>query len=514
MLSTLDFTDEVDNYRELDDFEKLTLHARSMLDPVFFWEHPALGNVKLWDSQKEILTEFNRRENNKRKYNELLYSAGMRSGKSATGALILLTEVYKCLMIDSPQKKYGLLPKEKIRFLMTASTDKQVSETIFEKVVAFVEESPFFASFGDQLVLTHNRLAFPKNLVALGLGSNFRANVGRTVKVFVAEEINFTGNEAYKVSPRELYNKLSKSTSTFKPYKEDVKVAISSDDDEHDFLNERMELAREQKLKSTYIVRKTTFEANKNITEADVLDEKLMDPDSYSKDYGQGIIRSGDTFFKQVTVDIFKNWKRVNIFAGEPNPRKREKFLPDLLIDKLVYDPNAVSYGLFSDPASVGDGYGLSLAHITHDNVIIIDGCTVLKADRESEISSKELESIIMRIINKVPVEVFRYDIYLFNELRKKIEELGINQSQHILNTKDWEAFKDRLVNKTIDGPQFKFLQYEAENLKIKNNKIDHPYGGSKDCIDSVCQAVSFWDNDEENKLSMKNNGLLIMRAR
>lgn len=514
MQTRLDISCDPGLWSDLSQVEKFKLKLKADKDVVFFWEHPRLGNMKLWPSQKDLLREFNlRTPEGRRKFKELLLSAGMRSGKTAIGALIILTELYKCLMMESPQIHYSLLPKEEILFLATASTEKQCHRTIFKKTVAFIESSPFFCSFEEEIELTQGRLRFPNNLTVLGLGSNLKSNVGLTVKVFVAEEINFTGEETYKVSPSDLYNRLSKSTTTFKPFGEDIKVAISSMADGNDFLSKRIELARQQKLKTTLTLSKTTLEMNPNLTEADLDDERLMDEESYSINYGFGAKRSGTSYFKEISLEKVRAWNLKNIFQGEAKHGKNKAFTPDLRMDFLKYDLNAVSYGLLSDPASIGDGFGLSLAHLTLNDQIIFDGITVFKPEKDKEIDPEIISLMVKKIIKVVPVEFYAYDIYMYNELRKDMDDMGINTVQRQLRLPDWEAFKERINTDRINGPYVKYFEKELSDLKLKGGRVDHPTGGSKDMVDAACQAVAYWDDPKNVDREVEENQLLILKS-
>ncbi len=511
MQTKLDISCNPEEWSDLSQHDKLIMQLKAE-DPVFFWEHPKMGNMKLWPAQKELLRKFNKKDKNGRRlFKELLFSAGMRSGKTAIAALIILTELKNCLMMESAQRHYDLLPKEEIVFLATASTEKQCYRTIFKKVIAFVESSPFFCSFKDEIELITGRLKFTKkNLVVLGLGSNLKSNVGLTVKVFVAEEINFTGEETYKVSPKDLYNRLSKSTTTFKPFGEDIKVAISSQDDGNDFLSKRIALTIEQKLETTLIMKKTSLEMNPNLTEADLADEKLMDEDSFYNDYGFGTRRSGSSFFKKISMDLVETWNLPNIFYGEPEFGNK-MFVPDLRLDNLKYDMRAVTYGIGSDPASVGDGFGLSLGHITLDDNVILDGITVFKPEKGKEIDSTLISNMVKKIITKVPVEFYAYDIYMFNELRGELSDLGVEPIQHQLRQPDWEALKERINTNRIRGPAFKYFQREMGDLKYIRNKVNHPNGGSKDTADSVCQLIAKWDDPAELEKVIEENQILTM---
>ena len=513
MQTKLDVSCDPKLWSGLSQLEKFKLQLEVDKDVVAFWEHPRLGNMSLWPEQKRILRQFNERDDaGKRKYKELLFSAGMRSGKTVIGALILLTEFYKCLMMGSPQTHYSLLPKEEILFLATASTERQCHRTIFKKIIALIESSPFFCSFEDSVVYTAGRIVFPNHLVILGLGSNLKANVGLTVKVFVAEEINFTGEETYKVSPKVLYNRLSKSTTTFKPFGEDIKVAISSQADGGDFLSQRIALTKEQKLETTLIVVKTSLEMNPNLTEEMLADEKLMDEDSYSNDYGFGARRDGSSYFKEITLEVYRKWKGKNIFIGNPKYGLNKPFTPDLRIDLLKYDPDAIAYGILSDPASIGDGFGLALAHKTINDEIIYDGLTVFKPEKNHEIDPKIISLMVKKIIDVVPVEFYAYDIYMYNELRNDLADLGITPVQHQLRLPDWEALKERLDTKRIHGPYLDYLERELSNLKLINGKVNHSSGGSKDMADAMCQAVAVWD-DPKAIDTIPESEIIIMKG-
>ncbi len=102
--SDLEATCDPEVWSDLPPGEKLLLELRSATDPAFFWKHPALGNFPIWDSKVKILNEFYTYVDGVRKYNELIFPAGMRSGKTMTAGLINLTETYKLLMMKDPQK--------------------------------------------------------------------------------------------------------------------------------------------------------------------------------------------------------------------------------------------------------------------------------------------------------------------------------------------------------------------------------------------------------------------------
>ena len=499
-------------YTSLPADEKFKLCLKASIDPIAFWEDPRMGNLTLWESQKATLRQFYELDDSQtRRYNELLFAAGMKSAKTTTAALILLTELKNLLMMDNPQKKYNLLANEEISFVGVANTYEQCLRTIYMKVKGLVENSPFFCSFAEDVNVTEEKMSFPKKLSIWPLGSNLKANVGMTVKVFVADEINFSARETYQTPPDVLFNRLGKATTPFKPFKEDIKVAISSRSGANDFLSKRIELTREQGIKTTMILEKTTIECNPTVTKESIENERLMDEEGYIQDYGFGVGREGNSFFKQVTLDLLKTWNKRNLFEGEPRFGRKGAFVPDINPEKIKYDPDAVYYGLFNDPATVRDGYGLTLMHNTIYDELVVDGMTVFRSNVAEEIDPVAVKDVILKIVGKLPIEVFAYDIYMYNELRDQLTDEGINLWQHQLKKADWLKFKDRIHTKRIRGPMNDYAMQEFENLIVRGEKVDHITGGSKDMIDALCLGVAYFDQDEKPELL--ENEIMVMQG-
>ena len=209
-------------------------------------------------------------------------------------------------------------------------------------------------------------------------------------------------------------------------------------------------------------------------------------------------------------MEKVENWNLQNIFEGNPEMGANKPFTPDLRLDRLKYDPNAVAYGILSDPASIGDGFGLALAHLTIYDQIIYDGITVFKPARGKEVDPKIIRLMTDKIIQKVPVQFYAYDIYMYNELRDSMVNNGIECIQHQLRLPDWEALKERIDTNRINGPFLKYMEKEMSDLKVVNGKVNHPSGGSKDMMDSVCQGVAYWDDPEQKQKAEETQMLII----
>jgi len=265
MKDYLEATCEVESWTKLQPGQQMMMELKASIDPIFFWDSPLLGNFPLWDSKREILREFYIYENNRRKYNELIFPAGMRSGKTVTAAMISLTELYKLLMMNNPQEHYELAPNTEISMVNVANSRDQAKDTVFRKVKEIVSNSPYLMS--QEPNLTAYEMKFPKNIVCRALGSNLGSAVGRTVKCFTADEI------ADYDDPEDTYQKLSKSTGNFAKWNENIKVMIGSPSFEGDYLMSSYKRATEEKWPSTLALWKPTWDLNPNMDKA-TLDEE------------------------------------------------------------------------------------------------------------------------------------------------------------------------------------------------------------------------------------------------
>ncbi len=491
---------DIERWTDLDQQTKLKYELQAMDDPLFFWDNECMGNMKLWPSQKRVLREFYEIEDNKRKYNEFLFDAGMRGGKTTVAALILCTELYRLLLLKSPQKHYGLIDGDTITLYMTAAGEKQTLRTIFPRVRVVIENSPYLSSYHELVDLTSGRIKFPKNIIMEAVGSNLKTAVGRTVKCLVAEEVNSVGTADGQLKPADLYNKLSKSTTTFMPYKEDIRVAISSKTSGYDFLSIRIQETREKKLKSTYIVQANTLELNPNVTKEAIAEEILRDEDSANMDYGIGEALGGNRFFRPIILDKIKLSKK-NIFTI-PKITEHDMFVPDFLPFNFELDTNYKYYIMGLDPSTINDPFGISIAHVTNNNEVIVDGTTVFRSNKKTEINPELVNNLLTKVIETIPISYCIFDIYMYNETRQRMMNAGIEHIKHILNLPDWNLCKDYFAAGMVTIPDEEYIKRELKELIITTGgKIDHPSSGSKDALDSICQCVTFPLREENDKL-------------
>ena len=475
--------------------EKSVLLLNASIDPVFFWTHPALGNCEPWPAQKEILRQFYEvDEKGRRIRSDLMMLAGRRSGKTTLSSLISGYEVFRLFMLGNPQKHYRIAPNSEIQIINVAPKREQAIETIFGRTCELIRNSPWFMS--QRLDYVNTSLRFPdKNIVIQPFGSNSQTGVGRTAKAFLADEVSYFTDTENGRSAKDVYNELSKSTSTFLPFNEGVNVAISSVRFDGDFLTSRYYQSKEspEGWENTLTIWKPTWELNPDLTEEVLKAEKLKDPEEYTRQYGAEPGMAVKTFFEETLIEYIRtHMKQNNIFGPEGQ-----------VVHEIKSAPDSKYYIIATDPSAKNDTFGLSVGYITSDNRLVIVGTTSFSAPKGGLIDTEKIRKVIRPLLEKLYVKYYIFDIYMHSDLVSLVQEYGVEAFQHTLTRPDWLRLKDDLR----DDPQSTQLVYFEQLLTefnllldVKEKKIDHPPKGSKDTADSVCQITSFIRRNEEKR--------------
>lgn len=511
MLTLLVPSCDVSSWNNLPQDQKLIILLKASVDPVYFWEHSLLGNLKLWDSQKQLLSEFYQlNKDGKRIKSELIFVSGRRGGKTTIAALITLYEVAKLLMLPNPQKHYNLLNNAEIMCINVAPSEDQALDTVFKRAKEILANSPFFCSFEPKL--TYNTVKFPKNISFKALGSNVASGVGRTVKVFVADEVS-SFKDSEKHSPEEIYFKLANSTGTFKAWNEDIRIAISSISGPGDFITTLYKQAVEDKWTWALTWWKKTWELNPEMSLEILDEERKRNPDIFDRDYGAEEGVDSKSFFNEIKLDEVKKRaaRRSNIFIGEPPIDKRERklgFIPEIdqtKLDAKLYS-DAVEFFIATDPAVRNDAFGLSVGYYSINGNIIIIGSTVIIAAKGDEIKTSNIAELIKPIIEKLPVSGYIFDVYMHSDLQSMVKDMNIPIYQHTLKLPDWILLRNDLYDDYAQVPYGDLLFKEYyELLLIRSRDVDHPSNGSKDQADSTCQLISFIRRREDSQRQRKS---------
>lgn len=499
--SDLVATCEPELWSELDPQTKMLMELKAYSDPVYFWTHPSMGNYDLWDSKKDILNQFYSYDSvGKRIYNELIFPAGMRSGKSMTAGLINLTETYKLLMLKNPQTHYGLSANTEISTANIANSRDQAKSTVFRKVEEIICNSPYFMA--QKPHHTAFEIKFPKNITTKALGSNLGSAVGRTLKCFVADEI------ADYDDPEDTYQKLSKSTANFAKWNENIKVMIGSPGLEGDYFMSYYHRAINEKWPHTLAIWKPTWELNPEMDKTTLEKERMKDPARFDRDFGAQPMTARENLFNPMNLREagIRNQKNMNLFIGSPDHRERWGFMPTLDFSMLKPAPDALDYYIAIDPAVKNDAFGLSVGYKSVNGLSKVIGSTILTAPRNEELRTEDVKEIVKPILEALSPQYILFDVYLHSDLLSLCERHGCLKIFNQLNLNDWIYTRNDLYSGQLEVPYSEYLWTEFGQLVVENGKrVDHPRSGSKDQADSVAQFASFIRRMEEEE-KLKSN--------
>ena len=488
ILSTCD----AETWEDLPMSKKMAALIKAQDDPVYFWTHPALGNTKPWDSQISTLRDFySKDDKDKRKYSELIFVSGMRGGKTTIAAMISLFEVFKLLILDDPAAHYKLAPGSEIQCINVAPSEPQALDTVFKRSKELVAHSPFFMSKNFELV--YNAIKFPdKNITIKALGSNSGSGVGRTVKCFIADEVSSFLDNQNKRSAQEVYSRLSKSTATFKPWNENIRVAISSPLYDGDFITTMHKRAKDEYWDWAMTIWEPTWNLNPNLTKEVLEEERRKDPISFDRDFGATPGTEVENFFSPQLIKRIKDAQDKNV-----------NFLEDL--EHLEAKNDAVYYIVGTDPAIKNDSFGLALGHVTTTGEVVIDGTLSFTAGLGEEIKGEDIRQVLIPLFEHLPVQFYVFDAYLHGDLKDLAENYGITTFQHYLNLEDWIKTRDMLDKGDAQLPLDEQLTKELQYLQLlKGKQVDHPRKfpdgsrGGKDIADACCQIISLVKRTED----------------
>lgn len=111
---------------------------------------------------------------------------------STLASIIVLKEFYDLIILDNPQRHYGLIPNSPIALLVMAQSQAQVKETIFSAIRGYAEGSNYFKSLESQgiiEILSEEIRCRSKNISIYAKHTNSKSLVGYTIKAMILDEV-------------------------------------------------------------------------------------------------------------------------------------------------------------------------------------------------------------------------------------------------------------------------------------------------------------------------------------
>lgn len=477
---------------------------KAKIDPVFFLKDPYLLNTKPFPVQAKIFGEFYYYHHTMG-IDELAVVGGRRGGKTVLASDFGCKELFDLIIMQEPWKHYGFLPDEMIYIVNLATEEKQAKRTIFAKMEASMDNSPFFESLNyDAFAM---RRVFPEQHVeCLAIPSSAASQVGTTVKCVLFDEIARLAEKRGDDYAWFVYDSLRGSTKTFG--RKGIKISISSPVHTSDIIMTLYDESFKPNDPETkhpknpnilgYMYK--SWEMNPRLDIKDFASDFARDPRAAMRDYGCDPSRSEYLYFDNPAV------LRVN-----PSRPNLLEYLKDgtLSPSDIKHDYSYVAAG---DPAFRINAFGIALGHsvdkidwtkeIEDDRLlhllqeypfdgIVIDGLWRFNPSEEP-IKPDEVLNFFLDIVKHWKVSHIGFDIWQFPTIQEALMNEGVEVYTEALKKPDFDNMRDLLSLGRLDICNYPFILEELRKLILNKTetKVICPRNSSKDVTDALVHVI------------------------
>jgi len=144
------------------------------------------------------------------KYEEMLYIAGIGSGKSFSSSKAIQYVLYRLLCLRNPQQYFSMAPGSKIAFINISKSFSQAKDVVFGEIKNRIDNSTWFQTYYPPDPKIKSVMKFAKSIFLLPLGSNEEAPLGYNIFGAVIDEASFHVATKDKDYAEESYNQIKK----------------------------------------------------------------------------------------------------------------------------------------------------------------------------------------------------------------------------------------------------------------------------------------------------------------
>lgn len=449
--------------------EYITTVMKSKADPVWFIEN--ILHTKMFPKQAEITREF---YINKilgiptPKYKKCVLGLGMRSGKTALGAMIACYEFFDICSLENPSEYYKLLRGQPIFIPVIAPSERQVTDGIFYNVQNMLEGSEWVQSWTDWKVKTEEISSPSKHIVIKPFSSWANTGRGTTSKAVFFDEMDLFAETTSKLGAQEVYAAISKATATLGM---DGHIFVLSSLMSTTSITSTL-LNKAQYEDGTLAYKLPTWEVNPNISKAQLMEEFKFDMPTFWRDYGcEPSMWSGVQFPDGVQLKQMRNVLHAPITVPERN------------------HPRIMAI----DPAVRNDSFGVAVGY-KHDDRFVVDGAIKFtRQDGDVIIKPSMIKDFIIKSIAPLQVYMLVTDTWMYPDIVEDVMNMGLIVKQHIVKKNEYDLVRSLMNANKLEIVFDQDLKLQMEQLVIKGGakpNVDHPLNGGKDTADCVANVV------------------------
>jgi hypothetical protein len=485
-------TDPVDVVEFVEDELKLVMFPRQKLILKKFYGLPL-------DAEEEADWEYLRSGQNQyarawdtgtpgEPYAMLVLIAGRRGSKTMISSAAQSYEIYQLLKLDSPQKHYGLVPRQRISFLNVATAQDQAG-IFFDDFKEFVNNSPTLTGATERML--ELRIDFRKKIRAECLHSNSRSTRGRTAKMVTFDEFAHFIDTAGPASDEKIYQALTPSIKTFKG---DGKILIATSPLATDGVTyDLYKKITEGKIRNALCFQLATWELNPNITRALLDDEFEVDPKYAEIEFGAQFGERQQKYLPNDAIDA--------MFTDDPLPtlddivRERSRMSKEEL-----EDVRSKTYFAHCDPGLRSDKLAFFLVHSEANGDVVVDYSFWRAAAPDGEVDLIEAENHIYEVYKIFKFRKVTFDQWNSAQIIQRLRKRGVRAEEFTFtaqtNMEIYACLRGLITRRKIKSPEIELLEKELKalvrNLTSRGFTVEAPVTGpvrTDDMADALAAA-------------------------
>jgi len=482
------------------------------------------------------------KEKGLRFYNDLIGVAGVKSGKTTLGALMMASYIlHKILFFRDIRKWLGILPTQSFHFVFLAASELQAKSTGWD-YFSSVKELPWFKEYfkrigercrelgirKDEVIEISDsswKLKFAK-IVLRPLHTNSGSIAGPAFMFVFIDEMSKIDRSTTKRGVDEIYrvsrNNQFAIRSAFKRRIDEgdlvrngdifdaVMVCASTPMFEDDKILELMSGA--ERLSRRFAFHMSSFEANPFLSREIIEEEDEEDPQRILRDY-DAIPTSGvSNFVSKDSVSIAVLEKSPMLFSWRiEKEMKMDRVMIYPVLDNSVTDKLTIRF-MHVDPGRVRDSFAIVLGRIEGDQedyrvfieaIVDISPKQFKGSGKVVEVDFDRVFEFIKKLCMRFSLVVISYDRWNSVSHIQRLRNLGMNVVEGNLKYSDFMVFRQDLNGKRILFPETEIpfediLRHRLSELvgmprakavkellmlQDDGKKVTHPSSGSDDLI-------------------------------
>ncbi len=462
-------------------------------------------------------------------YDTLVLCVGMRSGKTVTAAIIASYIFYLSLIIPDIEKRFNLIPDQKLRASMVSTASKQTEKTVWADFVSLLKNSldpdvraviDNLASKEDMSIDINTKEWNVNNIDFMALHSNSSSLAGGTGCLVILEEFSrFLQTESAR-SEGEVLTVLERSLKTTRSLAKNLVddlftlfIVISSplyvvNDPTlvliygKNYEEEKLKYGVHDKNEKVLGYHYPTWLFNPFLKRENFNKEYLLDFFRAERDYG-AMPRGGEDAFFEYKEPIWQSIIKGNGIVFSP-------FLKDLGSIKFwtakcvsIGDMWGKEYCIHVDLGENNDLLTMAFSR-TQDGIVYTDGLLVLKPEQGYSMLIDTPLQLITELRKKMIIKYVTFDRWQSSSSIQNLQALGIKAAKKSIGESELVEFKKLVYDnrwRIIDSDDESIKEFikEVNLVKRIKGKISHV-----DVLMSIAGSVCVAYYGLENKLLKK----------